>query len=665
MPMNKKYKIVDNRLFIFKIFVILSFLVLIVSMLDISLINAVYYKDKLEIKLNNNYKYRSSPRGRIYDRNHNLLVDNKVIPTVSYVKPNKITSKQEVIIASVLSNILDINYSKVNDRILKDYYLVNNDSTDLITKEEWKLYKNRKLSDNDIYKLKLDRINEESISKFSNLDRKRAYIYYLMNNGYSYEEKVIKSNLTDYELAKVLDIIDNLDGINISYTYERVYPYKDTFRSILGRVGSIPAEEKDKFMNLGYDLNSSVGVSYIEKEYEEYLKGESGVYSIDDGNIVNISDGKRGKDIVLTIDIKLQKELDKLLDEELIKTKSEPNTNLFNSIYVVIKDPKNGEILAMSGRGLRKINGIYETYDITPGILTNSFTPGSVVKGASILVGYKEHAIDINSYLKDECIKIYSKPKKCSWANLGYVNDINALAMSSNVYQFKTALKVAGIDYKYNMKEIDVSESFKKYRAFFNDMGLGSKSGIDLPVDGIGNVGNLNNIDLYLNYVIGQYDTYTPMQLSEYISTLANYGERVYPHLLLEVRNNELKDLVYKYEPETKKLDIDKKYINRVRTGLKEVISTGLGKNFMGDVESPAGKTGTSESFYDSNNDGIIDTPTLTNAFVGYYPSNNPKMSIAIVFPNLVDASGNGSARSYANKRITRKVVELFSQLYD
>lgn len=663
--MNKKYKIIDKRLDLFKIFVILSFIVLIASMFDLSLLNGSYYREQLELKTNNNYKYKNSPRGRIYDRNYNLLVDNKLVPIVSYVKPDKIDSKKEVITASILSNILDIDYSKLTDRMLKDYYLVNNDSNDLIKDEEWTLYKNRKLSDNDIYKLKLDRIDNSVLSLFSDLEKERAYIYYLMNNGYYYEEKIIKSNLSDYELASIIDIIDNLDGINISYNYERVYPYNDTFKSILGKVSSIPLEEKDKYLSMGYNLNSLVGVSYIEKEYEEYLKGVNGIYSIENGNIINISDGKRGKDIVLSIDINLQKELEKLIDEELIKTKSEPNTNLFNSIYVVIKDPKNGDILAMSGRGVRKVNGIYETYDITEGVLTNSFTPGSVVKGASILVGYKEKAVDINSYIKDECIKIYSKPKKCSWTNLGYVNDIDALAKSSNVYQFKTALKVASIDYKYNMKEIDVSEAFKKYRTFFNDIGLGSKTGIDLPVDGVGNVGKLNNIDLYLNYVIGQYDTYTTMQLSEYISTIANYGKRVYPHLLLEVRDNDLNDLVYKHESKEKELDVDKKYIDRVREGFREVLRSGLGKNFMGDVLSPSGKTGTSESFYDSNNDGMIDSPTLTNAFVGYYPSDNPKMSIAIFFPNLVDVNGTGDERSYANKRITRKIVELFSKLYD
>ena len=486
-----------------------------------------------------------------------------------------------------------------------------------------------------------------------------------MNNGYSYEEKIIKENLNDIELAKILDNIDNLPGINISYKYERVYPYGSTFKNILGNVSTIPAEEKNNYLSKGYSLNSQVGISYIEKQYEEYLKGISGKYSIENGKVIDLEEGQRGKDIILTIDIELQRELDKLLDEELIKTKGEPNTHFFNSIYVVIKDPKNGDILAMSGRGIRKVNGKYETYDITTGVLTDSFTPGSVVKGASMLVGFKENAIDINNYFKDECIKIYSKPKKCSWTNLGYVNDIDALSLSSNIYQFKTAFKVAGIDYKYNMKINDVKDAFKKYRDFFEVIGLGSKSNIDLPLDGIGNVGKNNSVDLYLNYVIGQYDTYTTMQLSEYISTIANKGERVFPHLLLEVRDNDLKDKILSYDSKSIKLDIEDKYIERVREGFKEVLKSGLGKGFMGEVDSPAGKTGTSESFYDSNGDGKIDSETLTNAFVGYYPSDNPKMSIAIFYPNLVDVNGKTNSRSYANKRITQKIIKLFSNMYD
>ena len=661
--MYKKYKIIDDRLFYFKILVYISFLIIIINMLDIFFINGSIYEDKLNIMLNNVYNYKSTPRGRIYDRNLKLLVDNKMIPVLSYIKSDN--KQNELLLVDLLSNIIDIDYKKVSDRNKKDYYLAKNNCNNLITESEWELYNNRKLNDSDIYNIKLERISDDIINSYSDKDNQKSYIYFLMNNGYSYEEKIIKENLNDIELAKILDNIDNLPGINISYKYERVYPYGSTFKSILGNVSTIPAEEKNNYLSKGYSLNSQVGISYIEKQYEEYLKGISGKYSIENGKVIDLEEGQRGKDIILTIDIELQRELDKLLDEELIKTKGEPNTHFFNSIYVVIKDPKNGDILAMSGRGIRKVNGKYETYDITTGVLTDSFTPGSVVKGASMLVGFKENAIDINNYFKDECIKIYSKPKKCSWANLGYVNDIDALSLSSNIYQFKTAFKVAGIDYKYNMKINDVKDAFKKYRDFFEVIGLGSKSNIDLPLDGIGNVGKNNSVDLYLNYVIGQYDTYTTMQLSEYISTIANKGERVYPHLLLEVRDNDLKDKILSYDSKSIKLDIEDKYIERVREGFKEVLKSGLGKGFMGEVDSPAGKTGTSESFYDSNGDGKIDSETLTNAFVGYYPSDNPKMSIAIFYPNLVDVNGKTNSRSYANKRITQKIIKLFSNMYD
>lgn len=661
--MYKKYKIIDDRLFYFKMLVYISFLIIIINMLDIFFINGSIYEDKLNIMLNNVYNYKSTPRGRIYDRNLKLLVDNKMIPVLSYIKSDN--KQNELLLVDLLSNIIDIDYKKVTDRNKKDYYLAKNNCNNLITESEWELYNNRKLNDSDIYNIKLERISDDIINSYSDKDNQKSYIYFLMNNGYSYEEKIIKENLNDIELAKILDNIDNLPGINISYKYERVYPYGSTFKSILGNVSTIPAEEKNNYLSKGYSLNSQVGISYIEKQYEEYLKGISGKYSIENGKVIDLEEGQRGKDIILTIDIELQRELDKLLDEELIKTKGEPNTHFFNSIYVVIKDPKNGDILAMSGRGIRKVNGKYETYDNTTGVLTDSFTPGSVVKGASMLVGFKENAIDINNNFKDECIKIYSKPKKCSWANLGYVNDIDALSLSSNIYQFKTAFKVAGIDYKYNMKINDVKDAFKKYRDFFEVIGLGSKSNIDLPLDGIGNVGKNNSVDLYLNYVIGQYDTYTTMQLSEYISTIANKGERVFPHLLLEVRDNDLKDKILSYDSKSIKLEIEDKYIERVREGFKEVLKSGLGKGFMGEVDSPAGKTGTSESFYDSNGDGKIDSETLTNAFVGYYPSDNPKMSIAIFYPNLVDVNGKTNSRSYANKRITQKIIKLFSNMYD
>lgn len=638
-------------------------IILLIGVLGyITIIKNDYYKTLLNNINDVSYELKSSPRGRIYDRNGNILVDNKKVPVLYYLNTSKKNSLEEIDIIKNLIKIVNIDYSKVTLRNIKDYYLVLNDCDDLITNEEWELFKLRKLTNSDIYNLKISRLNDSIINELSEEDKKIAYIFFLMHNGYSYEFKTIKKdNLSDKEISNLSDNMDLLPGFFIDYTYEREYLYGDTFRSILGNISKISIEDKEYYMNKGYSLSDSVGISFIEKQYEEYLQGIKGTYKIENGKVIMLNNSKRGKDIYLTIDIKLQQEIEKILEEELINAKSEENTQLFNSVYVVIKDPKNGDILAMSGKGIKRVDDTYVAYDLTPGVITNSMTPGSVVKGASIMVGYKEGAINIGEEMVDNCVKLYNIPKKCSWKELGVVNDIKALSLSSNVFQFKTALKVANIDYKYNMKIEDVSIAFNKYREFFKSIGLGSKSEIDLPIDGIGNVGKKDSPDLYLNYVIGQYDAYTTMQLSEYISTIANYGKRVRPHLLLEVKDNNRS--LFKYVPITSNLDIEKKYIDRVREGFQEVMENGLGRNFMGNVFNPSGKTGTSETFYDSNNDGIIDTPTVSNAFVGYYPSDNPKMSIAITLPNIMRVSGNEN-RSYANKIITKRIVEVFDKLY-
>ena len=665
----KKNKIINNKIKHINRLIYLIIIILISYLGYFTIYKNNYYKYMLNSILNTSYTTKNAPRGRIYDRNYNLLVDNKLVPVIYYLKPNKISSSDEIKIANKLSNLIDIDYSKESIRILKDYYLTINNSDELITEEEWDLLDKRKINNNDIYNMKLERIDNSIFDNYSEEEKESAYIYYLMNNGFSYELKTIKEKgLTNQEISNICDNYDDLNGIILDYNYERVYLYGDTLRSILGNISTIPYEEKDNYLKNGYELSDLVGISYLEKQYEKYLKGEKGKYKIENNSIIKIEDSKRGKDIVLTIDINLQQEIDKILEEGLIDAKNDPNTSLFNSAYVVIKDPKNGDILAISGKGIKKEGNNYVPYDLTTGVLTNSMTPGSVVKGASILVGYKENAIDIGQEFNDNCVKLYSFPEKCSWKKLGVVNDIKALSLSSNIYQFKTALKVANIDYSYNIKVNDVKEAFDKYRAFFKEIGLGDKSGIDLPIDDIGGLGKSNSPDLYLNYVIGQYDTYTTMQLSEYISTIANYGERVRPHLLLEVRNNdnneEIGSLFLKYTPTSTSLSVDKKYIDRVRLGFNEVMKTGLGRNYMGDIDNPSGKTGTSESFYDSNNDGIIDTPTVSNAFVGYYPSDTPEFSIAITFPNIMRINGSDENRSYANKEITRNIVKKYLELH-
>ena len=283
-----------------------------------------------------------------------------------------------------------------------------------------------------------------------------------------------------------------------------------------------------------------------------------------------------------------------------------------------------------------------------------------------MLVGYNTGAVKIGEIKLDECIKIKDTPEKCSWQTMGTIDDIYALQNSSNVYQYKIAIAVGNGIYEYN-KSLSLDEgAFQKYRDMYAEFGLGIKTGIDLPVESLGYMGTSKLPGHLLDFSIGQYDTYTPIQLSQYINTIANGGKRIQPYLLKEVYNasdngDKFGSLVYKSETkELGTLSVDSKYINRVREGFSAVVERGLGYGYMGYYTNSAGKTGTSQSFIDTDGDGKVDTETITSSFVGYSPSDNPKMSIVVVSP---DISVPNSSTSSVTKRISSQIVNKFFEL--
>lgn len=680
-PINKKHKCNDkhldeimNRRFGLIIVLLISiYLVIGCRLFNLQILKNSEYNDKLAMATEKTIESTSAPRGRIYDRNHKLLVDNEGIKTIYYKKQNGITTKEEIELAYEVSNNIDIDYSKIDDNKLKDFYYKSHykECRKKITDEEWDLYNKRKLNDKDIDKLIYERLDDE-ISEYTDSDKKAAYIYYLMNKGYSYAEKVIKnSDVTDAEYAYISENIDNLKGFNTKLDWERVYLYGDTFKSILGNVSSntqgIPSELSEEYLKRGYTLDDRVGISYLEYQYEDYLRGTKAKYRLlADNSYELVSEGKRGNDIVLTIDIELQKYLEEVLSNEVLNAKGEPGTQYYNRSFAIVSDPNTGEILAMAGKQAVLKDGYYQIVDYTPGIVTLPVTPGSVVKGASMMVGYKYGAIDIGTVLNDECIKIKDTPLKCSWQTMGPIDDVYALQNSSNVYQYKIAIKVGNGSYEYNQGLALDESAFDKYREMYAEFGLGEKTGIDLPVESLGFMGKSRLPGHLLDFSIGQYDTYTPIQLSQYINTIANNGVRLKPYLLKEVykpsdSGDTFGSLIYKANvTELGKLSVEKKYIDRVREGFSAVVTRGLGYGYMGNYTNSAGKTGTSQSFIDTDGDGKVDTETITSSFVGYSPSDNPKMSIVVVSPDISvpDSTTYGVTRNIS-AQIVNKYFEL------
>lgn len=600
--MKKKFQIL--KITIFLVFIIITTKLFFVQIID---------KNKyISYVYNNTHTFwysPSVPRGKIYDRNNKIIVDNEAIKTLYYIKNSENTLKKEIEIAYNLAKNIDIDYTTLSKNNYENF-------------------------------LKISKYNDDELTK------KTAYIYYLMNTGYSFAPKLIKKDINDKEYVYLISA--NLNGILVNNDWKR--KYESSFKSLIGNIASIPYENKAYYLNNGYSLSDKVGVSYLEKIYENTLKGHKSKYEIKDGNLILIEPGKKGNDIYLTIDIDLQNYLDNLLEKELIKTKKEYNTKYFNKIFVVIVDPNNGDILAISGKQIIKTTTGYKVYDYTPGTFLNSYTSGSVVKGASHIVGYNTNSLKIGEKRYDTCLKI-GTINKCSWTYLGYINDIDALKYSSNTYQFRTAINVGKGKYEYNKPLSIDKNAFNIYRKVFNSFGLGSKTGIEFDeVTGIKGTSTLPGF--LLDLAIGQYDTYTPIELAQYISSLA-VGKRYKLKIVKKINDKIIEDTVLN------EIETEKKYLDRVKLGFREAAINGLGVNYI--YYKGAGKTGTAETFTDSNNDGIVDTPTINKTFVGYFPYDSPKYAFSIVAP---DISFGNSYGSNINQRISYNITKKIYEMY-
>ena len=597
------------------------------------------YKEKTE-----RYVYGASARrGRILDRNGNVLVDNKTIYNVSYHEPLNITVNEKVTIASLLTPYLSDVTVSTKDK--KNYYLAtHNNGNDLITKEEWEEYEKRNLTIENISQKKWDRITNEDI-EYPKEEEKIIYLFSKMNDGYIFEDKILLNDISDEAKTEIESM--HLSPIQITTSWKRTYNYEDTLRSILGGVGPIPKENLDYYLKSGYKMNDIIGISGLESYYEDTLKGEKALYMINsDNSLTLLEEEKQGDDITLNIDINIQLELDKILKEEIILSKNRRSSKYFRDSFGIIGDPSNGAILAISGIRLMD-NGT--TSDISILSLTNSYTMGSVVKGASHTVGYLTNSIEVGKKIKDSCVKLWSEPSKCSYKYLGYIDDITSLKTSSNYYQFLTAIKSTGNNYKYNMHFDVTEENFNTYRNIFAGYGLGVKTGIDYPNEQTGMKGTKIAGDLLLNFAIGQYDTYTPISLLQYINTIANHGIRYALRLKKEDYNNFLD-----------RINMDDAYYERIIEGMYLVLHGGTATYYMNRNLEGVGKTGTSEAFYDSDSDGQVDTEVINSTFASFFPRESPKYSFVIIAPAIT----NSSTTSYPFTQNTSKKISSFLSNY-
>ena len=203
------------------------------------------------------------------------------------------------------------------------------------------------------------------MDSLSKKDLQVLAIYRQMMSGSALDPQTIKNDdVSNKEYAAVSQKLSDLPGVNTTTDWDRTYPYKNTLRGVFGDVSTteegIPKELTEKYLAKGYSRNDRVGKSYLEYQYDDILRGKKKEmkYTTDkSGDVIDskvVNPGSRGDDLVLSIDIDLQRKTEKYLEEQIQKLRSEGAKDMDNALMVV-QNPNNGDILAMAGKQIDKM----------------------------------------------------------------------------------------------------------------------------------------------------------------------------------------------------------------------------------------------------------------------------------------------------------------------
>ena len=667
---------IPTRLNLLFAIVILLFLTIIGRLLYMQVLHKDFYENKLA-SASQTRVTMGSARGEIYDATGKPLVQNTVKQVVSFTRSNKMTAADLKDISKKLLTYVTVTSPELTDRQMADYYLADAEAykktVEALPKDKRYDSDGNQLSESELYNNAANSIAANQMD-YSEDEKKAIYLFSQLNSVENFATGNIQTDpLSDTQVAVIASASKELPGISISTSWDRKV-LETSLSSIVGTVSSeksgLPAEEVDAYLKKGYSLNDRVGTSYLEKQYEEVLQGKRTVKEIhldkhgDMESVENIEEGSKGKNIKLTIDLSFQDSVDSLLKSYFNSELTNGGAKYSEGVYAVALNPKTGAVLAMSG-----IKHNLETGDLTPdslGTVTNVFVPGSVVKAATISSGWENGVLSGNQTLTDQPIVFQGSAPIYSWYKLAYgsfpITAVEALEYSSNAYMVQTALGIMGQTYQPNMtvKTNQLESAMGKLRATFSEYGLGASTGIDLPDESTGFIPQKFELANYLTNAFGQFDNYTPMQLAQYVATIANNGVRLAPHIVEGIYDNNdkggLGELIQAIDTkEINKVNISESDMAILHQGFYQVAHgtspLTTGRAFSdGATVSISGKTGTGESYVAGGQEA-----NNTNA-VAYAPTENPQIAVAVVFPHNTNLTKN------VGPAIARDIINLYNQ---
>ena len=466
-------------------------------------------------------------------------------------------------------------------------------------------------------------------------------------------------------MAELSEKSANFAGITLVEDSIRTYTSGSLASHIIGYIGNINQDEY-KGLKDRYDSDDIIGRTGVESLFEDYLKGEDGEKQIDmavDGTITAeyvTQEAKAGSSVVLTIDANLQRVTEETLKNNIQKIASGGFTNTYDTkagSAVVIKID-TGEILAMASYpnfepekfvgGISKTDwNSYRDNESKPLLnrtIQSAYAPGSIFKMVTAVAGLETGAVTIQEKINDTGVyPIYHNPVCWYYTKYrrghGYLNVSGAIKNSCNYYFYEVGNRIG----------IDTLAKFAKY------FGLGSKTGVELPSESAGTLASREakakitdeewQLGETVSAAIGQsYNSFTPLQIAKYISTLVNKGKEVNPTIIKTILNSdgteETKENIRKFsnsqlgiteEENSETLEIKSENLTAILEGMRSVTGETGGtayavfRNFNIEV---GGKTGSAQA-----------GNTVNAWFAGFAPFDNPEIAVVV----MVESGSQGA----------------------
>lgn len=640
--------------------VIIGF-IYIVTLFNMQVIEGKSYRDQSEKKMLRNETITAA-RGEIYDRNGVVLATNKWTFDLQIYKVKVTNDQQNQAIYDTIK-ILESNGDKIYSS-----FPINDEHTDFNfdnKNDELKWKKDMNIKEDFNFNQTIDYyIDRYGLSSYKREDAIKIIMvrYEASLMGYSlFKPVTVAKDISEKSLAQIEEQKFKLYGFDTVSVPKRYYPEGLLASQTIGYVSKISSDEYTKLKDQGYTQNSIIGKMGIEQSFEKYLKGTDGIKRVEvdsQGTVSSENDVTKpvtGENVTLTIDYRLQKVAEDSLVNVINQIKTgTPTIKQYSDACagsVVVLDTTTGEVLAMASYPSFNpnsfVDGIdYKTWNaiandsLTPMLnrsIAGLYSPGSTYKMLVGLAGLTDGKITTTEKITDPGVYPYSYHPKC-WIyeeyglTHGSINVSDAIKVSCNSFFYEVGRRL-GID------------EIVKFAKLFE---LDQKSGLEVAGEKNGMIAGDNYKGTWylgdtLSAAIGQsYNSYTPVELANYISAIANGGTLNKLTLLKSVEDTDNNvvglDELNKYTSEftgvnfqTKNLNLNQEYLNAIKVGMLSVTDDrgGTAYNAFKTLGvQVAGKTGTAE----------VPNGSPNGIFVGFAPYDKPKIAIVAV----IEHGGSG-----------------------